>query len=91
LYKPDYKVLGRNGVEYYAEAKGFEDEKWRIKRRLYEHYGPAPLQIWVRQGKKGIVLRETIVPKGEGNEIEEGFLGLCEAIRKRGQKTEEQR
>ena len=67
LYKPDYKVLGRNGVEWFCEAKGFEDEKWRIKRRLWMHYGPGELRIYHRQGKKGIVLHEVIVPKGDGD------------------------
>lgn len=46
----------------YAEAKGYETDTWKLKKRLYKVYGPAPLEIW-----KGTHLRpfleETIVPK----------------------------
>ncbi len=34
------------GVTRYLEAKGFETAVWRIKRRLWEFYGPGPLEIW---------------------------------------------
>lgn len=48
----------------YFEAKGFETDVWRIKRRLWMKYGPAPLRIYFRQGK-GLFLKEELVPYDE--------------------------
>lgn len=61
----DFKITELSGAERWIEAKGFETPEWRIKRRLWKHYGPGPLEIWKRQGKKGLVLHETIIPVGE--------------------------
>jgi predicted nuclease of restriction endonuclease-like RecB superfamily len=46
LYIPDFKLRAIDGTEFYGESKGFETPEWRIKKRLWEHYGPAPLEIW---------------------------------------------
>lgn len=50
------------GETSYSEYKGFETSDWRIKRRLWKFYGPAPLHIY-----KSLcghpALHETIVPK----------------------------
>lgn len=59
----DYKITKPNGEFVWRESKGFEDEKWRIKRRLWQHYGPGPLEVWKRQGKQGLRLHETIHPR----------------------------
>ena len=67
LYKPDFKVWQTNSElsGLYAEAKGFETDVWRIKRRLWEHYGPGRLQIYKGSHLRP-VLAEVIVPKGDG-------------------------
>lgn len=47
---------------FWAECKGFETEKWLLKRRLWMHYGPGPLEIW-KINRKGLYLDETIIPE----------------------------
>lgn len=47
---------------YYCEMKGFEGERWIIIRKLWGHYGPAPLKVY-RKSHRGIYLSETIIPK----------------------------
>lgn len=52
------------GQVVYYEAKGFETPVWRIKRRLWIHYGPGILLVYKRQGMKGgLTLTETLKPK----------------------------
>lgn len=61
-YIADFKVLDNKTNEIkYIEAKGFETPEWRIKRRLWEAYGPSPLEVWKKNGK-GLFLHETIIP-----------------------------
>lgn len=62
LYKPDFKVVSSVGDEAYAEAKGFETDTWRIKRRLWKHYGPGPLMIY-KGSSRGPFVFETIIPR----------------------------
>lgn len=45
LYKPDFSYI-ENGKIRFAEFKGFECGIWRIKRRLWKFYGPAPLEVY---------------------------------------------
>lgn len=62
-YIPDfyYEIAG---APCFAEAKGFETPEWKIKKKLWKHVGPAPLQIY--QGSYTAPrLVETIIPKGE--------------------------
>jgi hypothetical protein len=61
LYKPDFSYL-ENGVEQFAESKGFETSDWRIKRRLWGCYGPGPLHIWKGSAAR-LAHHETITPK----------------------------
>lgn len=67
IYKPDYEVEWlvepyQNQIVY-MEAKGFETPEWRIKRKLYQHYGPAPLMIFKGMNGDGTPkLHEEIVP-----------------------------
>lgn len=47
LYIPDFECIAtatRN--PFFVEAKGFETSDWRLKRRLWKFYGPAPLHIY---------------------------------------------
>lgn len=61
---PDFSVHDLRRQELiYHEAKGFETDVWRIKRRLWVHYGPAPLWVWKGRGT-ALKLVEEIVPKG---------------------------
>ena len=45
VYKPDFAFI-ENGIAAYAEAKGFETQSWRLKKRLWKYYGPGPLYIY---------------------------------------------
>lgn len=54
-----------SGEVFYVEAKGFENDRWPIVKKLYRVYGPGRLEIW--RGKRGRpFLDETIIP-GEGD------------------------
>ena len=50
IYKPDFSyylyIKDSAAKKIYAESKGFETSDWRIKRRLWAHYGPGPLEIY---------------------------------------------
>lgn len=48
--------------QVWAEAKGFETAVWKIKKRLWKHYGPGPLEIWCGNHLKPF-LAETVIPK----------------------------
>lgn len=48
----------------YFEMKGFETQVWRLKRRLWKHYGPGRLEVW-KKNNSGIYLHEVIEPKLE--------------------------
>lgn len=62
-YRPDFKVTRPNGEVYWIEAKGFVTPVWAIKKRLWKHYGPGLLQIYVGNHSNP-KLDETITPKG---------------------------
>jgi len=52
LCKPDFKCRNKKTGEYYfAEAKGFETPSWRIKRRLWQFYGPLDMVIYKTKGR----------------------------------------
>lgn len=55
VYIPDFECEDKDGLLYF-EAKGFETDVWRIKRRLWQHYGPA--RLWVYGGS---ALRPTLI------------------------------
>ena len=61
VYIPDFRVTDPQGMDTYVEAKGFETPEWRIKRRLWEHYGPGPLLIY-KGSHTRLRLAETILP-----------------------------
>lgn len=61
---PDYSAtcLRVNELVYW-EAKGFETDVWRIKRKLWTVYGPGRLRVY--KGRGGVVnMFEEIIPKG---------------------------
>lgn len=47
----------------YYEAKGVELPTWRIKRKLWEFYGPGRLFVYKRSGRSSIILTDCVVPK----------------------------
>lgn len=62
-YIPDFKCLYVKTNEiFHCEAKGYEDPKWPMKKKLWKFYGPNKLEIW-----KGTHLRpyldEIVVPE----------------------------
>ena len=58
LYKPDFSYE-ENGETVYLEAKGFETDVWRIKRRLWKYYGPGKL-IVVKGSRHSFDVHEVI-------------------------------
>lgn len=72
VYLTDAKIMSRVDFQFvncktgqieYAEAKGFQTDVWRIKRRLWLSYGPAICTIWVGNYKKPYI-GEVLIPKG---------------------------
>lgn len=62
LYKPDFYCEGHLPHEsFYVEAKGFETSVWKMKKKLWMDYGPAPLQIYKRKGRH-LFLDELLTP-----------------------------
>lgn len=61
-YIADFKCTRPDETHFFVEAKGFANEIWPMKRRLYMHYGPAPLEIWKGTHKRPY-LDEVITPK----------------------------
>jgi hypothetical protein len=61
-YVPDFKCRDvRTSEVFFVEAKGFETTDWKIKKRLWSKYGPAPLHIW-RGTYSRPFLEEILVP-----------------------------
>lgn len=63
LYIVDFKVtLSKTHEEQWYESKGFETSDWKIKKRLWKHYGPGKLNIY-KGTTKAIWLAETVEVK----------------------------
>lgn len=64
LYIADFKCLDlRNDEVFFVEAKGQETTGWKIKKRLWEHYGPATLHIWKGDFKRPTLNQKITVKK----------------------------
>lgn len=64
-YRPDFRFTNcTTGEVEYAESKGFPNDKWPIKKKLWKAYGPGKLEIWMGTASN-IKLVETISPKGK--------------------------
>ena len=58
---PDFSAVdAKTNETVYHEAKGFETDIWRIKRRLWEHYGPGKLIVYKGSGTRFGVYEEII-------------------------------
>lgn len=63
LYKPDFTCEDPVTKEkFWVEAKGYETSLWRLKLKLWRHYGPGPLHIYKGDYKKPIHT-ETVIPE----------------------------
>lgn len=62
VMKPDFIAYDEEQRPLYFEAKGFETDIWRLKRRLWEYYGPGPLEVWKGSAKRPRLV-EIITPK----------------------------
>jgi hypothetical protein len=47
--------------EVWVEFKGFETAVWKIKKRLWKHYGPGILRVY-KGNEKTIALVEEVIP-----------------------------
>ena len=57
LYKPDFLIM-HSGRKIWVDVKGMETSVFRIKRRLWIQYGPGPLQIIKKKGKRFYISEE---------------------------------
>lgn len=65
VYIADFSAIecATNRLIYY-EAKGIQTDVWKIKLRLYRHYGQHPLRIFCGTSRR-ILLQEEVIPKNE--------------------------
>jgi hypothetical protein len=65
-YVPDFKCKDlQTGEFFWVEAKGYENDRWPIKKKLWKFYGPGLLEIW-RGTHLRPVLDEIVIPTLEG-------------------------
>ena len=61
-YKADFSYIGvKTGETIYAEAKGYSQPTWELKRRLWQHYGPGLLVVYKGSASRPFIY-ETIIP-----------------------------
>jgi len=66
LYKPDFECQDPDTNEiFYVEYKGVETPTWRIKRKLWIHYGPGRLIIYKGSYKGRIDIFEELIPEND--------------------------
>lgn len=51
-YRPDFVCTLPNREEYYVDVKGHETAKFKRDKKLWAAYGPAPLHIVKRVGRR---------------------------------------
>lgn len=62
-YIADFKCLDLKTRDlFWAEAKGFESDRWPIIRKLWSVYGPGKLEVWKGRHERP-VLDEVVIPK----------------------------
>lgn len=80
-YRADFKyVLTETGEFEWAEAKGFEQDVWKLKKKLWLSYGPGRLLIYKGTYRRPF-LEEELIPNqktltcpGCGAEVEDEKL-----------------
>jgi Protein of unknown function (DUF1064) len=60
---PDFCAIAETGQLTFFEAKGFETDVWKIKKKLWKFYGPGPLRIF-SGSYKYFRMTEEIIPCG---------------------------
>lgn len=60
LMKPDFLVTYPDGSKIYVEVKGFETAVYKIKLRLWRHYGPGRLDV-MKLKRKEWILEESVL------------------------------
>lgn len=55
----DFRTVKQDGTTEYVEVKGCQTKMWRLTRRMWAAYGPAPLRV-VKPGSGKTI--EVIVP-----------------------------
>ncbi len=46
-YIPDFKCMDKKTNEvFWVEAKGYANDRWPMKKKLWKFYGPGKLEIW---------------------------------------------
>lgn len=64
-YIPDFKCQSlKSGEIYWIEAKGFQNDRWPTKKKLWKFYGPGPLHIYKGTYQR-IYLDEVVTPQKE--------------------------
>lgn len=62
-YVADFKCLFLETQDtFHVEAKGYANDRWPTIKKLYQVYGPDPLEIWTGNHRNP-QLTETIFPK----------------------------
>jgi hypothetical protein len=60
---PDWLVFRIKSVveeeQIYIDFKGYDSQSWKRNRKLWKHYGPAPMEVW-KKNSKGFYLHEVI-------------------------------
>ena len=63
-YIPDFKCLDlKTNEEFHVEAKGYPNDTWPLKKKLWKFYGPGRLEIWTGSHVNP-ALTEVITPRG---------------------------
>lgn len=64
-YIPDFKAFDKKLSEFvWYEAKGLELGTWKLKKKLWKHYGPGRLRIFKGSAKR-LIATEEIIPRCE--------------------------
>lgn len=62
-YIPDFRCRDtKTGAVFWVEAKGYPNDTWPIKKKLWRFYGPGPLEIWMGSHLNP-TLSEVIIPQ----------------------------
>ena len=71
-YIADFSFIDpKTGERVFAEAKGFPTPEWKLKKRLWEYYGPGTLMIY-QGSEKRIRLTETLTVKKKKEALPHG-------------------
>lgn len=65
-YVVDFKCTTPTDTVFWVEAKGYANDRWPMKKKLWKYYGPGTLEIWMGSHTKPS-LTETIIPVSRGD------------------------